>query len=174
MRQPATQVVRMALLLLALFTASAMTATTSSADRPNATLDNAHMLRHDALSVTSRRVMRMAVHAPGQYAAEVMSVFQMRIDRFLPPPLGVLRLDGETLRPYLLGGRTALRLPTGRTVGENLPGGAQAFALHIGGGAELRLRDGLFLTVDVGEVLHSGALSDLSYETYKLGLLLDF
>ncbi len=130
--------------------------------------------RRDPLSITSSRVTRLAVHAPGQFASEVLAVFKLPIDRFIAAPLEALDLDGEMLRPYLLGGIAQLRLPDGRTVGENLPGAGSASALHIGGGAELRLRDRLFLTLDFGEILHSGPLRRQSYETYMLGLLVDF
>lgn len=171
MRLPATNLVRAALLQLALIT---LLAAPGLADRTLSAVDASRLLRHDALSVTSRSVTRMAVHAPGQYANEVLAVFKMRIDRFLETPLDALNLDDQRLRPYLLGGRTVLRVPMGRTVGENVPGAEHAFAMHIGGGAELRLRDGVFLTVDFGEILHGGALSDRSYETYKLGFAMDF
>jgi hypothetical protein len=162
-----------AILLAVLAQLVAMTAvsTGARASGPASPLDVARLSRQDALAVTARNVSRVAVHAPGQYASEVLSVFKLKIGRFLPESFGI---DRDVLRPYLLGGRTELALPVGRTVGEDLPGGGRTTAMHIGGGAEVRLRDHLFLALDVGEVMHSGALDGLSYRTYRLGVLMDF
>ena len=144
-------------------------ATTGFADDGDPAVE--HMLRHDALAVSSPLMTRIAVLSPGRYTAGVLSIFKLRIDRFLPTFFG---LDREKLRPYLLGGRTVLRLPWGQTVGEDIPDGRNAVALHVGGGAEFRLRDRLFLSMDYGRILQSGMLSDRSYSSYKLGLLYDF
>lgn len=129
------------------------------------------LLRTDPLSVSTPDVTRFAVYAPGQHVSQVLSVFKMRFDGLLP---GLFGIERETLRPYLLGGQTSLRMPTGRTIGQYLPGSIETQALHIGAGADVRLRDRLFLSVAFGEVLHSGPLSALSYQTYKLGMLFDF
>jgi hypothetical protein len=170
MRHALHRLVLLVVLQLGLLAGLASTASVAHAGDVPVALEARRLLRHDGLAVTTRNVTRMAVHAPGQYASEVLSVFKLRIGRFLPE----FGIDEETLRPYLLGGRTTLRLPLGRTVGENVPGGGQAAALHIGGGAELRLRDRLFLSMDVGEVMHSGPLSSRSYTTCRMGFLLDF
>lgn len=134
-------------------------------------IDAKRLLRADPLSVSSPEVTRVAVHAPGQHDSEVLAVFKMRFDSLLP---GLFGIDPKTLRPYLLGGQTAIRLPSGRTVGQDLKGSGEAHALHIGAGADVRLRDRFFLSLAFGEILHSGPLSQLSYRTYKLGFLYDF
>jgi len=158
-------------LLTQLVLLTGIAAFAQAGDLPSTMSDARRLLGQNGLMAGSRNVTRVAVHAPGQYASEVLSVFKMRIGRFVPVSFG---FDRELLRPYLLGGRTSLRLPSGRTVGEAVPGGARAAAVHIGGGAELRLHDGLFVSMDVGEVMQSGMPLARSYTTWRLGLLLDF
>jgi len=150
-----------------------LTAVTASclADSGVSPINAKLLLRADPLSVSSPEVTRLAVHAPGQHASQVLAVFKMRFDSLLPDLFG---FEPKALRPYLLGGQTALRLPAGRTVGQDLKGGGEAHALHIGAGADVRLRDRFFLSLAFGEILHSGPLSQLSYQTYKLGFLYDF
>ncbi len=129
------------------------------------------LLRADPLSVSDANVTRLAVRAPGQPFSQVLAVFRIGFDSLVPDLFGI---DRGSLRPYLLGGQTALRVSSGREVGQYLPGSIAAHALHVGAGADVRLRDRLFLSVAFGEILHSGPLSGLSYQTYKLGLLYDF
>ena len=118
--------------------------------------------------------MRMAVRAPGHFASEVLSVFKMPIERFLTRPLAKLGLKAGRLRPYLLGGVAMLQLPRGNTVGSSLAGGERSSALHVGAGAEFRLRERAFLTFDFGEILHGSALSDLSERRCRFGMLFNF
>ena len=142
----------------------------SHANPASSVFDTKRLMRYDALAFSSRNVSRVALFSPGDYSREVMAIFKMRLGRFFPEPFGLSR---ERFRPYLLGGRASLRVPTGRTLGERVPG-EDAFAMHIGGGAEVKLRERLFLSMDVGEVLHSGPLDEQSYQTYKVGLVYDF
>lgn len=152
-------------LLLTTVTASCL------ADAAASPINTKSLLRADPLSVSSPEVTRVAVYAPGQHVSEVLAVFKMRFDSLLPELFGI---EKKSLRPYLLGGQTSLRLPAGRTVGQDVKGSGEAHALHIGAGADVRLRDRFFLSVAFGEILQSGPLSDLSYQTYKLGFLYDF
>ena len=65
-------------------------------------------------------------------------------------------------------------IPQGNTVGSSLAGGERGSALHVGAGAELRLRKHAYLTMDFGEIIRSGSLSQESDRRYRFGLLFDF
>ena len=139
---------------------------------------NVHLdgLGTDRSAPTTSRlpIMRLAVQAPGHFASEALSVFKVPIERFFAAPLKRIGLKAGRLRPYLLGGMAFMPIPQGNTVGSSLAGGERGSALHVGAGAELRLRKHAYLTMDFGEIIRSGSLSQESDRRYRFGLLFDF
>lgn len=143
---------------------------------PASHADDAHDLRslltrYDILALSTRNVSRVAIPSPGTHTREVMAIFKLRLARFWPEPFGIAR---ERFRPFLTGGTADIRIAGGNSIGENLPGQRQTQAFHIGGGAELMVRDQLFLSMDFAEMMHGGPLQDQSYRTYRLGFVYDF
>jgi hypothetical protein len=116
-------------------------------------------------------VTQLLFHAPGERTTEVLTVFRLHLTHVVPLPWRSLR---NRLRPYVLGGRTSVRLPAGRGLTRYADAYEESSTLHLGGGTELLLGDRLSLSIDLGEVIHSGSLSGQSYERYNLGVAWDF
>jgi hypothetical protein len=128
-------------------------------------------IQSPALVPVDRNVKRLLFYAPGEHSVEVLSVFRLHLGRLMPLPWHSLR---ERLRPYVLGGRTSVRLPTSHGSWRSANLYEDSSTLHIGGGTELQISDALSLSVDAGEVLHNGSLSPLSHQRYNLGLTWGF
>jgi hypothetical protein len=109
--------------------------------------------------------------SPGRTHAEVLSIFKLQLSLLAPAHWQWAR---KLLQPYVLGGTADQAVPTGRNIGNSIPGETTARALQFGAGTELRLNGELTLSLDFSEVQQRGEIGEEHNRTYRLGFRYDF
>jgi hypothetical protein len=157
------------LLFIALASVAVCTASSAVANGLQPASDRANTAAGDTAAWLPPGVTAtdLLFHAPGERSAGVLTVFRLHVTDVIQLPWRSLR---KRLRPYLLGGSTMVRLPTGEGLIPIADQYEESTTLHVGAGTELLLGRRLWLSVDMGEVIHGGALSEQSHERYNLGL----